>query len=97
MVLQPPQARVCSSSQSLGPSSGGAELEAAIPQLGEALTQRQQIGVATGLLAQCFAITPERAWTVGADRADDKDSCLAQAKLRMVKDQAWPIIRGLRC
>ena len=44
MVLQPPQARVCSSSQSLGPSSGVAQLEAEIPQLGEALTQRQQIG-----------------------------------------------------
>ena len=97
MVLQPPQARVCSGSQSLEPSSGVAQLEAEIPELGDSLTHRQQIGVATGLLAQCFAITPERAWTVGADKADDKDSCLAQAKLRMVKDQAWPIIRGLRC
>jgi hypothetical protein len=97
MVLQPPQARVCSSSQSLEPSSGLAQLEAEIPHRGEALTQRQQVGVASGLLAQCFAITPERAWTVAADKADDEDSCLAQAKLRMVKDQAWPIIRGLRC
>ena len=74
-----------------------AQLEAEIPQLGDALTQRQQIGVTTGLLAQCFAVTPERARTVAADKTDDEDSCLAQAKLRMVKDQASPIIRGLRC
>jgi hypothetical protein len=76
MVLQPPQASVCSSSQRLGPSSGVADLEAEIPQLREALTQRQQIGVATGLLAQCFAITPERAWTVAADKADDETVAL---------------------
>ena len=43
MVLQPPQASVCSSSQSLGPSSGVAQLEAEISLLGEALTPRQQI------------------------------------------------------
>jgi hypothetical protein len=97
MVLQPPQAKVCSSSQSLEPSSGVAQLEAEIPQLREALRQPQQIGVATGLLAQCFAITPERAWTVAADKADDEDSGFSEAKLRMDKDQAWPISRGLRC
>jgi hypothetical protein len=73
------------------------EVGAEIAQLKEALRQRQQIGVATGRLAQRFAITPERAWTVAADKADDENSGVGHAKLRMVKDQAWPIIRGLRC
>ena len=41
-----------------------AQLEAEIAQLRDALTRRQQIGVATGLLAQRFAISPERAWTL---------------------------------
>jgi hypothetical protein len=41
-----------------------AELEAEIAQLKDALTRRQQIGVATGLLAQRFAINPERAWSL---------------------------------
>jgi hypothetical protein len=40
------------------------ELEAEIAQLKDALTRRQQIGVATGLLAQRFAISPERAWSL---------------------------------
>ena len=39
------------SSQSLEASSRVAQLEAEIAQLKEALRQRQQIGVATGLLA----------------------------------------------
>jgi ANTAR domain len=41
-----------------------AELEAEIAQLRDALARRQQIGVATGLLAQRFAISPERAWSL---------------------------------
>jgi ANTAR domain len=41
-----------------------AELEAEIAQLKHALATRQQIGVATGLLAQRFAITPDRAWSL---------------------------------
>ena len=41
-----------------------AELEAEIAQLKDALARRQQIGVATGLLAQRFAISPERAWSL---------------------------------
>jgi hypothetical protein len=59
MVLLLPQARVCSGSQSLLASSGVAQLEAEIAQLKEAL-----IGVATGPLAQRFAIGPERACTL---------------------------------
>jgi len=59
--------------------------------------QRQQIGVATGLLAQRFAITPQRAWTVAADNVDDENGGVANSKLRIVKDQPWPVIRGLRC
>jgi hypothetical protein len=45
-------------------SSRVAELEAEIAQLRDALARRQQIGVATGLLAQRFGISPERAWSL---------------------------------
>ena len=45
-------------------SSRMAELEAEIAQLKHALATRQQIGVATGLLAQRFTITPDRAWSL---------------------------------
>src|SRR5688500_216121 len=41
-----------------------AQIEAEIAQLREALTRRQQIGVETGLLAQRFAISPARAWSL---------------------------------
>jgi hypothetical protein len=41
-----------------------AELEAEIAQLKDALARRQQIGVATGLLAQRFGISPDRAWSL---------------------------------
>ena len=41
-----------------------AELEAEVAQLRDALARRQQIGVATGLLAQRFGISPERAWSL---------------------------------
>ena len=41
-----------------------AQLEAEIAQLKDALAKRQQIGVATGLLAQRFDIAPERAWSL---------------------------------
>ncbi|HEY6681840.1 MAG TPA: ANTAR domain-containing protein [Propionibacteriaceae bacterium] len=40
-----------------------AQLEAEIAQLKDALARRQQIGVATGLVAQRFAHHPERAWS----------------------------------
>jgi hypothetical protein len=45
-------------------SSRVAELEAEVAQLKDALATRQQIGVATGMLAQRFAITPDRAWSL---------------------------------
>jgi hypothetical protein len=41
-----------------------AQLESEIAQLKDALARRQQIGVATGLLAQRFAISPEQAWSL---------------------------------
>jgi hypothetical protein len=47
-----------------GLDSRVAQLEAEIAQLKDALARRQQIGVATGLLAQRFAISPERAWSL---------------------------------
>jgi hypothetical protein len=64
MVSPPPPTHVGLVAESLVISSRVVELEAEIAQLKEALTRRQQIGVATGLLAQRFAISPERAWSL---------------------------------
>jgi hypothetical protein len=95
MVVQPPQTRVCLSCQSLEASSRTAQLEVEIAQLNEALRQRQQIGLATGLLAR-FAIILERGWTVAGDKADE-NSCAANSKLGIVKDQLWPVTRDSTC
>ncbi|HEX6761120.1 MAG TPA: ANTAR domain-containing protein, partial [Propionibacteriaceae bacterium] len=64
MVSPPPPTQVGLVAESLNISSRVAELEAEIAQLKDALTRRQQIGVAVGLLAQRFAISPERAWSL---------------------------------
>jgi hypothetical protein len=64
MVSPPPPTQVGLVAESLDSSSRVAELEAEIAQLRDALTRRQQIGVAVGLLAQRFAISPERAWSL---------------------------------
>ncbi len=96
MVVQPPQTRVCLSCQSPAASSRTAPLEVEIAQLNEALRQRQQIGLATSLLAHRLAITPERGWTAAWDKADE-NSGAANSKLGIVKDQLWPVIRGLTC
>ena len=64
MVSQPPPTEVGSVLEIFEASSRVAQLEAEIAQLKDALARRQQIGVATGLLAQRFAISPERAWAL---------------------------------
>jgi hypothetical protein len=70
MVSQPPITKVRSPLSSsaildgLEASARVAELEAEIVQLKEALARRQLIGVATGLLAQRFNISPDRAWSL---------------------------------
>jgi hypothetical protein len=64
MVSPPPPTQVGLVAESMHISSRVAELEAEIAQLKDALTRRQQIGVATGLLAQRFLISPERAWSL---------------------------------
>jgi hypothetical protein len=64
MVSQPPPTEVGSVLEILDASSRVEQLEAEIAQLKDALARRQQIGVATGLLAQRFAISPERAWSL---------------------------------
>jgi uncharacterized small protein (DUF1192 family) len=64
MVSQPPPTEVVSVLEILEASSRVAQLEAEIEQLKDALARRQQIGVAIGLLAQRFAISPERAWSL---------------------------------
>ncbi len=72
MILQPSQARVCSGSHSLETSSRRAQLESDIAQLKDALRPRQQIGLTTDLLAQGFAITPERACVLAAHKSDEE-------------------------
>ena len=64
MVSPPPPTEVGLVFESLEASSRVAQLEAEIAQLKDALARRQQIGVATGLLAQRFAHHPERAWSL---------------------------------
>ena len=77
----------CSGSQSLETGSRVAQVEAEIAQLKEALMPRQQIGVATGLLVQRLATTPEQALTLAADNADDKHSRFAISRSSTIKDQ----------
>jgi hypothetical protein len=79
-------ARVCSGSESLEASSRAPQLEAEITQLKEAFRQRQQIGIAPGLLVHRFLITPERSYTLAANKADDENDGVATSKLRIVKD-----------
>ena len=62
MVSQPSPTEVGLVFESLETSARVAQLEAEIAQLMHALARRQQIGVATGLVAQRFAHHPERAW-----------------------------------
>ncbi|MFL6047823.1 MAG: ANTAR domain-containing protein [Propionibacteriaceae bacterium] len=64
MVPQPPATGVGSILDSLESGGRVAELEAEVAQLKEALARRQQIGVATGLIAQRFGIDPDRAWSL---------------------------------
>ena len=68
MVVQPPHTKVWSSCQSPEASSRTAQLAVEIARLNAALRQRQQIGLATGLLAHRFAIIPERGWTGAEDQ-----------------------------
>src|SRR5688572_17978860 len=64
MVPQPPHAEAGLVARSPDHTSRVSELEAEIAQLRDALARRQQIGVAIGLLAQRFAISPDRAWSL---------------------------------
>src|SRR5687768_6816512 len=64
MVSQPPHPEAGLVARCPDASSRVAELEAEIAQLRDALARRQQIGVATGLLAQRFAVSPDRAWSL---------------------------------
>jgi hypothetical protein len=64
MISQQQSTEVGSVLDFLEGSSRVAQLEAEIAQLKDALARRQQIGVATGLLAQRFSVTPDRAWSL---------------------------------
>ena len=64
MISQQPSTEVGLVLDILEGSSRVAQLEAEIAQLKDALARRQQIGVATGLLAQRFGVPPERAWSL---------------------------------
>ena len=96
MVVQPPQTGVCLSCQSPEASSPTTPLQVEIAPLNEELRQRQQIGLATGLLAHPLAIIPERGWTAAEDKADE-NSGAANSKLGIVKDRLWSVIRCLTC
>ena len=60
MVVQPPQTRVCLSCQCPAATSRTAQLRVAIARLNAALRPRQQIGLATGVLAGA----EDRLWPV---------------------------------
>ena len=64
MISQQSSTQVGAVLEILEGSARVAQLEAEIAQLKDALARRQQIGIATGLLAQRFDITPERAWSL---------------------------------
>jgi hypothetical protein len=64
MVSQPPHTGIGLVAESPDTNVRLAELEAEVAQLRDALGRRQQIGVATGLLAQRFGISPDRAWSL---------------------------------
>jgi hypothetical protein len=64
MVSRLPDTTAGSVAGSQDTSSRVVELEAEIAQLRDALARRQQIGVATGLLAQRFGISPDQAWAL---------------------------------
>jgi ANTAR domain len=64
MVSQQPPTQAGSACTSVDSTTRVVQLEAEIAQLKDALARRQQIGVATGLLAQRFGISPERAWAL---------------------------------
>lgn len=64
MVWTPQHTDAVSVAEAAALVSRVAQLESEVAQLRDALTRRQQIGVATGLLAQRFAISPERAWSL---------------------------------
>jgi hypothetical protein len=64
MISQQPSTEVGLVLDILAGNSRVGQLEAEIAQLKDALARRQQIGVATGLLAQRFGVTPERAWSL---------------------------------
>ena len=97
MIFQQPQTRICSGSPSRKGSFLVAQLEAEIAQLKEALRQRQQIGGAPGLAGQRLPITPERAWTLPADNADEENGGVANSKLRISRTSRCGVIGGLRC
>jgi len=63
-----------------------APLEAEIAQLKDAFARRQQIGVATGLLAQRLAHHPERAWSLLV--------CVSQTAMSRVRNIAQAIINA---
>ena len=96
MVVQPPQTRVCLSCQCPEASSRTEQLRVEIARLNAALRQRQQIVLATGMLAHRFAIIPKRGWTAAEYKADENRGA-AKSKLGIIKDQLWPVIRGLTC
>jgi hypothetical protein len=104
MVSQPPQTEIGQLSTSLEATSRVAELEAEIAHLKEALARRQQIGVATGLLAQRFGISPDRAWSLlvrlsqnGHVKVRDIAQALINAHCGVVGPAEAKVISAVEC
>jgi hypothetical protein len=74
MVLQPPQTRICLGSHSWRPAPAWRTERPRSHSSRKRCGNWQQIGVATGVLAQRFAITAERARTLAVNNADDEDT-----------------------
>jgi hypothetical protein len=104
MVSQPPSTEVGFILEGLETGNRVAELEAEIAQLKEALARRQQIGVATGLLAQRFGISPDRAWALlvrlsqnGHVKVREIAQALINAHCGVVGPAEAKIIGGIEC
>src|SRR5512133_3107390 len=88
---QPPPTEVGSVFESLEASSRVAQLEAKIAQLKDALARRQQIGVATGLLARRFAhhqSWPGHCWHVSPRTAMSRYATFRPSSTRTTVDSA---------
>jgi hypothetical protein len=79
-------------------TAGGAEAGSAVQRCREAEAAFETAAHRrrSGRAAQLSVVEGPRSG-LAADNADDENSGVANSRLRIVKDQLWPVIRGLRC